>query len=121
MWLVQHGGLYSAPLRGIRQDFRVVDVGCGPGTWAIEFASAHPIAKVLGIDIVLPKTESMPLNCSFTKVDAENDWPFENNSLDYVHARMLLLSIQNWPRFWQRTLQHLKPGGWVESNDVAHR
>ena len=34
---------------------------------------------------------------------------------------MLLNSIRNWPQFLRRCFQHLKPGGWLEINDVAHR
>lgn len=26
-------------------------------------------------------------------------------------------SIKDWPRLYQQTYQHLKPGGWVESQD----
>jgi ubiquinone/menaquinone biosynthesis C-methylase UbiE len=29
----------------------VLDVGCGTGLWAIEFAEEHPSAKVLGTDL----------------------------------------------------------------------
>ena len=120
MWLIQHHGLYSAPLSKSPQQ-RVVDIGCGNGNWAIAFATEHPDAQVLGVDITLPQPKSTPTNCSFTTADAEVDWLFATEPFDLIHGRTLVNSIRDWPRFMRSALQHLKPGGWLELNDVAYR
>ena len=105
---------------------RVVDMGCGTGVWAIAFATEHPDSHVLGLDITLPQpTSAPPPNCSFAIADAEGDWSSfatePSSSFDLIHGRMLVNSIRDWPRFMERCLKHLKPGGWLELNDVAHR
>ena len=120
MWLIQHHGLYSAPLSQSSNP-RVVDIGCGTGIWAIAFAIEHPDSHVLGLDITLPQPKSAPQNCSFTVADAEGDWSFAKEPFDLIHGRMLVNSIRDWPRFLKRCLRHLKPGGWLELSDVAHR
>ena len=120
MWLIQHHGLYSAALSKSSNP-RVIDIGCGTGIWAIAFATEHPDSSVLGLDITLPQPKSVPQNCSFTVADAEGDWSFAKEPFDLIYGRMLINSIRDWPRFLKRCLQHLKPGGWLELNDVAHR
>ena len=120
MWLIQHHGLYSAPLsKPINQ--RVVDIGCGTSVWTIAFATEHPDSHVLGVDITLPQPKSAPPNCSFAVADAEGDWLFATEPFDLIYGRMLVNSIRDWPRFMERCLRHLKPGGWLDLNDVAHR
>ena len=120
MWLIQHHGLYSAPLSKSSNQ-RVVDIGCGSSVWTIAFATEHPDSDVLGIDITLPKPKSAPANCSFAVADVEGDWSFASEPFDLIYGRMLVNSIRDWPRFMERCLRYLKPGGWLELNDVAHR
>jgi len=120
MWLIQHRGLHSAPLSKSPNQ-RVIDIGCGTGIWAIAFATEHSDSHVLGIDITLPQPKSSPPNCSFAVADAEGDWSFATEPFDLIYGRMLINSIRNWSRYMQCCLHHLKPGGWLELNDVAHR
>ncbi|KAL6712831.1 hypothetical protein ACLMJK_009543 [Lecanora helva] len=116
----KHHGLHRAPLRNLTNP-RVLDIGTGTGTWAIEFANQHPDSHVLGTDINPPELKSVPQNCTFAAADAEHDWTFAQEPFDYIHGRMLVLSIRDWPRLIQRCRQHLQPGGWLELNDVAVR
>ena len=120
MWLIQHHGLYSAPLSK-SSNLRVADVGCGTGIWAIAFATEHPDSHVLGVDVTLPQPKSAPQNCSFAVADAESDWSFATEPFDLIYGRMLVNGIRDWPGFMERCLKHLKPGGWLELSDVAHR
>ncbi|KAL8708087.1 MAG: hypothetical protein Q9220_006940 [cf. Caloplaca sp. 1 TL-2023] len=126
MWLIQHNGLYSAPLATCSKHHqRVLDIGCGTGNWAIAYATEHPNAQVTGLDIIPPQPKSaVPANCSFVVADAESDdWGFAElrERFDFIHGRMLAISIRDWPAFIKRCHQRLKPGGWLELNDVALR
>src|SRR3954452_18246473 len=44
------GRLLDAVVAGLPEQGRVVDVGCGTGTFAIKLAAARPDATVVGID-----------------------------------------------------------------------
>lgn len=119
MWLIQHDGfLYTAPLSPSPNQ-RIVDVGCGTGIWSIAFATQHPDSHVLGIDINPPHAESTSPNCTFAVADIEGDWSFATDAFDYIFGRTLAFCIRDWPRFMKRCLQLLKPGGWLELNDLA--
>ncbi|CAI4213998.1 unnamed protein product [Parascedosporium putredinis] len=45
---IRAGGLYYAPLD---KPQHVLDVGCGTGAWAMDFADANPSAEVIGLDL----------------------------------------------------------------------
>ena len=47
--------------------------------------------------------------------DCERPWTFEENSIDFIHMRYLLGSIQNWPGLLEQAFRCTKPGGYVES------
>ncbi|KKY13322.1 putative tam domain [Diplodia seriata] len=49
--------------------------------------------------------------------DAEEEWPFEKNAFDFVHARYLYPAITDWAQLWRQSFDHLRPGGWVEHQE----
>jgi hypothetical protein len=59
---------------------------------------------------------SVPPNLSFQIDDSEETWTFANK-FDYIHSRMMVGSILNWPRLIQQCYDNLAPGGWVEFQD----
>ncbi|KFY58121.1 hypothetical protein V497_05053 [Pseudogymnoascus sp. VKM F-4516 (FW-969)] len=86
--LITKGRLHLAP---ITPDPEVIlDIGTGTGIWAIDAADLYPNAKVIATDLRVPP------NLSFEIDDAEEDWLYEPQSIDLVHARVL------------------KPGGYIE-------
>ncbi|KAK8228817.1 S-adenosyl-L-methionine-dependent methyltransferase [Phyllosticta capitalensis] len=111
------GALYAAPLAP--DIHRVLDIGTGSGIWAIEFAEEHPSSHVIGTDLSPIQPEWTPPNCQFWVDDAERDWDFGGTPFDFVHARMLILGMHDWRRFFEQAWQHLAPGGWVEVQDVC--
>lgn len=48
MLLIMNGKLVKAPIENPR---RVLDLGTGTGIWATDFASEHPEAEVIGLDL----------------------------------------------------------------------
>lgn len=113
--LTLNDALHISPLPSTIRD--VVDIGTGTGGWAIEFADLHPEAEVLGTDLSPIQPNWTPPNCSFLCDNAEDDWIFDRK-FDFVHSRMLLMGIHNWPRYFAQAWQYLKPGGWVEVQEV---
>ena len=49
--------------------------------------------------------------------EASQDWEFPQK-FDYIHARLVVLSMRDWPRYLKRCYNNLKPGGWIELQEV---
>lgn len=60
----------------------------------------------------------VPPNCYFEVDDFESDWDF-SKPFDFVHARNLVGSVRDFPVLFQRVMNNLKPGGWVEMMDFS--
>ena len=59
----------------------------------------------------------VPPNCEFHIDNAEQEWTF-NKKFDFIHARLLCLGMRDWRRFFEQCFTHLKPGGWLELQEV---
>lgn len=116
MWaLTLNRALHISPLP---QDIQhCLDVGTGTGKWAIEFADAHPQVQVVGTDLSPIQPIWMPPNCQFIVDNAEQEWIF-GQRFDFVHSRMLLMGIHDWSRYFTQAWNNVKPGGWVEVQEV---
>ncbi|KAF5567490.1 methyltransferase [Fusarium napiforme] len=115
--LSQDGELYFAPLDDKIQ--RVLDIGCGTGIWAIDFADKHPGCEVIGTDISPIQPSWVPPNVKFEIEDFNQDWTFPSESFDYVHLRYLVGCVPNWDYIFEQAFKVLKPGGWVESFEAS--
>lgn len=128
IYLLLFGGeLYRAPLPPKIK--RALDIGCGTGLWAIDFADARPETQVIATDLSYIQPTWVPPNLTFQIDDAESDWNFNQSSssssssdpdgdsgskFDYIHIRSMAGSIADWPRLLSRAYNNLAPGGWIE-------
>jgi SAM-dependent methyltransferase len=108
--------LVLAPISRYLHD--VLDLGTGTGIWAIDFADLHPEANVIGIDLSPIQPSFTPPNCKFEVDDFEQSWTFKQK-FDLIHGRMLLTSIGDPPKFFSQSFNGLKPGGWMEMQDMS--
>ena len=111
------GRLFYAPIG--EKPTAILDVGTGTGTWAIEVADEYPSATVTGTDLSPIQYEWAPANVRFEVDDVEADWTFAPASFDLVHARMMNGSIRDWPAFFRNAFTHVRPGGWVECQEIS--
>ena len=119
----QHYGLkllmgtnYKAPLNADRVR-NILDVGSGTGRWMLEMSREYPDAYMVGIDIELPeKYIVLPLRCHIEQFNILNGLPFQYDTFQYVHQRLLAGSIPMyvWPMHIQELVRVLSPGGWLE-------
>lgn len=112
-------------------DETLLDIGCGPGSWAIDVAFHYPDMPIIGIDIdpgaieyatLRAKTEHTE-NISFEVADATDTLPCRDNSVDYINIRFAqsFLLKNQWSRLFAECQRVLRPGGWlrsVEAQDI---
>ncbi|KAF4977006.1 hypothetical protein FZEAL_6406 [Fusarium zealandicum] len=110
--------LHLAPIGDYPQN--VLDIGTGTGIWAIEMGDQYSSANVLGIDLSPIQPDWLPPNVRFMVDDVESPWLHPRNHFDYIHSRHTVMAIKDWPRLFQRSLEHLRPGGWMELQEIHH-
>jgi MPBQ/MSBQ methyltransferase len=101
---------------GLREDMRVLDVGCGLGGVARRVAFETG-ASVTGIDLTeeycsvaaeLTKHASLSGRVEFRQADALNI-PFDNGSFDAAHTRHVGMNIKDKSWFYAEIARVLKP------------
>ncbi|GBB92128.1 hypothetical protein RclHR1_01970010 [Rhizophagus clarus] len=110
---------FSVPIeeRLIQGECKVLDVGCGPGTWLLDLASKYESSYFFGLDIkpVYPN-EIKPENLEFYEADMFNGLPFPDNEFDFVHQETMsfIVKADQWNYVISELIRVTKPGGFIE-------
>jgi ubiquinone/menaquinone biosynthesis C-methylase UbiE len=91
----------------------VLDIGCGTGAWAIDFARAHSSSRVIGMDLSSIQPSVVPSNAEFLVGDFTTPWKFDHK-FDYIHSRAITIGVRDWENLVDEVWRNLEPGGWVE-------
>ncbi|KAK4506788.1 hypothetical protein PRZ48_000521 [Zasmidium cellare] len=113
-------GLHRAPL-DTSKPLRVLDIGCGTGNWAIDFAKQSPQSQVIAFD-VQEKGDwaTAPSNCTFKVADLETDETWSSlGDFDFIHGRFIVIGVRDWHALLKRCHAHLLPGGFVEVQEFC--
>jgi SAM-dependent methyltransferase len=78
----------------------------------------YPEAEVTGIDLSPIQPSWVPPNVRFLVDDVEAEWTYRPASLDYIHARHVCMAIKDWPKLIRQSYDALKPGGWIELQEI---
>ncbi|KAL4883082.1 S-adenosyl-L-methionine-dependent methyltransferase [Aspergillus karnatakaensis] len=119
MLLLFDGNLINVPLA--KKNPRILDIGTGPGDWAIEMSAAYPSATIIATDIGvfdsgLGSTIDLP-NVSFQLDDARDEWTY-HEPFDFIHLRGMAGAFSDWSSIYQQAFRHLTPGGYIEISDA---
>src|SRR5688572_22182536 len=95
----------------------MVCISCGSGSWLFDMATVFRKPSFIGMDIspVIPQGVK-PQNIEFIQGNILNGLPFQDNSIDYVHQRLLIAAIPSdrWQGLIDEIVRVLKPGGYLE-------
>ncbi|KAG9288820.1 hypothetical protein G9A89_001144 [Geosiphon pyriformis] len=110
---------FHSPVKNnLKAGCKVLDVGCGPGTWLIEMARQYPESNFTGVDISpFFETENVPENVKFFESNLLDGLPFQDSTFDFVHQRFLTAAftqVQWETQAVQELSRVTKPGGWIE-------
>lgn len=111
------GKLTTAPLA--KDAPRILDIGTGPGDWALEMSSLYPKATIIATDISIFDTGLAHIdlpNVSFQLDDAREGWTY-HEPFDLIHMRGLSGAFNDWPAMYRQAFEHLNPGGYIEIAD----
>ncbi|PKY58467.1 S-adenosyl-L-methionine-dependent methyltransferase [Rhizophagus irregularis] len=90
-------GNFSSPIeeRLMQEKCKVLDIGCGPGTWLLDLANKYEKSLFYGLDnnSIFPN-EIKPSNLNFIKADMFDGLPFPDNEFDFVHQGTMAFIIK---------------------------
>ncbi|RHZ88655.1 hypothetical protein Glove_21g329 [Diversispora epigaea] len=114
---------FSAPIKDLLiNGCRVLDVGCGTGTWILDISSDYIQSSFVGLDISLMfPSQIKPNNADFIVADARNELPFESNYFDYIHLGDMGYCFTEYEFdhvVIPECIRILKPGGWFEFQET---
>lgn len=58
----------------------------------------YPEAEITGIDLSPIQPDFIPPNVQFLVDDAEAEWLYPDDSIDYIHFRHMAAFIKDWPK-----------------------
>ncbi|KAJ1539390.1 hypothetical protein HK096_000803 [Nowakowskiella sp. JEL0078] len=115
------GGLFKMPIHETvsKPGSKILDVGCGPGSWTRDVATLYPLCEVHAIDMaktLFDGIETLP-NTFFLEGNIIQGLPYPDNYFDGVFQRYLLAGIpkDKWDFAISELVRVVKPGGFVES------
>ncbi|KAK4144152.1 Demethylmenaquinone methyltransferase [Dichotomopilus funicola] len=112
------GRLHLAPFSRANPPRKVLDIATGTGLWAIEMGDLYPEAEIIGTDLSPIQPDFVPPNVHFFVEDSSEDW-FYPPEFDFIHTRVTIGCWSDMKKqILQRAFDHLRPGGWFESQEI---
>ncbi|RGB32126.1 S-adenosyl-L-methionine-dependent methyltransferase [Rhizophagus diaphanus] len=110
---------FSSPIEDklFEGGYKVLDIGCGPGTLLLDLSSKYANSNFIGIDVepMFPQ-EIKPNNVKFIQADVSNGLSFGDNEFDFTHIELmrLIYTSDKWDFIFSEFIRVTKPGGYIE-------
>ncbi|CAO3649558.1 unnamed protein product [Mucor hiemalis] len=97
-------------------DIKVLDVGCGSGSWIMDMILDYPKCDYQGCDIVQVTNTNITSRFKFSYGNVLEGLDFPDNTFDFVHMRLFILALREveWPVAIKEILRVTKPGGIIQ-------
>ncbi|PFH57466.1 hypothetical protein XA68_15029 [Ophiocordyceps unilateralis] len=100
------------------QPQKIIDIGTGTGTWAIDVADLYPSASVIGTDLSAIQPKWVPVNVRMFVDDCEGPEWLHGSGYDLVFFRGMAGVLRDVRGVLERAYPRIKTGGWVEFQDI---
>lgn len=91
-----------------------LDCGCDEGGFTIEIANHIKTRKIYGIDIIKKRyIKAEEKGIIVKRGDLNDPFPFENESIDVLHANQVIEHLQNLDNFVRESYRVLRPNGYA--------
>ncbi|KAG2186882.1 hypothetical protein INT44_003109 [Umbelopsis vinacea] len=120
-------GDYCAPLDFNAIEYpRILDIGCGAGSWCIDLAQRYPDATVFGLDCqdIFPDPKNIPPNCHLLVHNVLHGLKqYPEGWFDYVHCRFMMLAFspEQYVQVMSECLRVTRKHGYVEVMEMDLR
>ncbi|CAB4414372.1 unnamed protein product [Rhizophagus irregularis] len=114
---------YSSPIeeRLTQGKCKVLNIGCGPGTWLLDLANQYEKSIFYGLDSnsVYPN-EIKPSNLNFITANMFDGLPFPDNEFDFIRQDPMsfMIKADQWDFIISEMIRVTKPGGYIEILDI---
>jgi SAM-dependent methyltransferase len=98
------------------QRYRILDVGAGPGDWAIAMAEQMPESQIVASDIWPFEPHDIPQNLYYRIEDARQEWTY-SEPFDYIFMRGLVGAFSDWKFIYEQAYKHGTDGAVLEISD----
>jgi len=96
-----------------KNNLRLLDVGCGDGSFSIRVAKKCNAKEICGLEINKESIKkAKKRGIKIYKSDANEKFPFKNNFFDVVVSNQLVEHLLNPDNFFEETYRILKPNGY---------
>ncbi|CAG8533776.1 2609_t:CDS:2, partial [Ambispora gerdemannii] len=115
-------GNFSSPVkeRLLKGGAKVLDIGCGPGTWICDMATDFPKSSFIGVDYVPTFPTQKPTNVQFIVSNILEGLDFEDEEFDFINMRQMVLWFseeQYKEQVIPELIRLLKVEGWLEISE----
>ncbi|KAI3394087.1 hypothetical protein diail_3211 [Diaporthe ilicicola] len=111
LWMMHEKLLYAPVEESLRQGGMVFDL----------VAQRYGKSQIFGCDISPIQPAYVWDNVFFSADDFEEEWTdYPENAFDFIHMRYTAFSIKDPAALLQRVMKHLKPGGYVEFQEITY-